>query len=157
MKRYLVLTCTAAAIFLATWEQSAEAAASPVNANLARAAQETALHRAAAIPMATPGFDGQDNFAQRVVWASLIRRLIIRLRSQALPAGVAAGLEEAAKALEKRFPRERLRQEVCLSLDSLRGLALDSRIKPDARATLFELAAELKQVAGCRSPQAAQR
>ena len=108
--------------------------------------------------MATPGLGGQDNFAQRVVWASLIRRLIVRLRSPAIRAGVAAGLEEAAKALEKRFPRERLRQEVCFSLDGLRErVAFDNRIKPEARAALLELAAELKQVAGCRSPQAAQR
>jgi hypothetical protein len=149
--------CVSAALALSgCMLHCADAEARGAEAGLARAAQKATLHCIAAIP-AAPNLDGQDNFAQRVVWVSLIRRLIVLIRTQAIPAGIAAALEETANALAKRFPREKLHGEVCFGLDSLKELAVDNRIKPDARAALLELVAELKQVSGCHSPQAAQR
>lgn len=78
--------------------------------------------------------------AGQAVRASLIRRLL-----------AAAALERAIEYVEKHVTRERLRGASCGALQKASDYVAHNNdaIKPQARAQIAGLIAELKQVSGC--------
>ena len=115
-------------------------------------ARVASLVEAAAFPHLPKVSVYNSGLARQVAIVSFARRICRLLRAQAVPLAVTAALERAVSYIEKHISSDQVRRAFCYELSSLRnGIARNELIKPEARAEIGELLAELQHLSRCAS------